>query len=338
MPPLSVDTVEIGNEPDLYAKTGWRPASYTMLDYMTEFDAFSNGIYPFLPSTTKLLGPSFASPTALNANIDTFVQQHATDISIVSHHSYAVFQDTGETISIDCLLQPSKSSNGPLTVKSAVEIAHKHNLLFRIGEINSIDHGGIKGISDGFSSALWAIDTMFEYANVGVDGVNWHGLSGNDHSIFSFGVNQGTSGKVFTLSRVNPLYYGLLLFRLATAHDCALLPVATDSGPNLKVWATVDQNETVHVVIINKDKSFGGDVVISVAGYGDGQVFRLVAPRYESSTGVSFGGQTFDGSIDGRLAGPATSELVKVSNGTYKIPVQPISAVLLTLDSPAPRI
>ena len=148
---------------------------------------------------------------------------------------------------------------------------------------------------------------------------------------FSFGVNQGTSEKVFTLTRVNPLYYALLFFRLATAHKCALLPVTTKSGPNLKVWATIDQNEIVHVVIINKDKSFAGDVVISVVGYGDGQVLRLVAPRYQSPTGVSFGSQTFDGSIDGTPAGAAASELVEVSNGNYRIPVQPTSAVLLKL-------
>ena len=78
------------------------------------------------------------------------------------------------------------------------------------------------GLSDGFSAALWSIDTMFEYVNAGVDGVNWEADGGNFCSPFLF--TRTTSGEMntFTLKTATPLYYGLLFFQAATgkARDC----------------------------------------------------------------------------------------------------------------------
>jgi hypothetical protein len=93
----------------------------------------------------------------------------------------------------------------------------------------------------------------------------------------------------------------------------------------------MDQSSNVHVVIINKDKSFAGNINVSLPGFGDGQVVRLVAPGYQSTDGVSIGGQTFDGSIDGKLVGSPTPESISPNNGSYTVTLEPTSAVLLTL-------
>jgi hypothetical protein len=42
-----------------------------------------------------------------------------------------------------------------------------------MGELNSVSVAGIPGISNSFSAALWSIDTRFNFASAGVDGVNW---------------------------------------------------------------------------------------------------------------------------------------------------------------------
>jgi hypothetical protein len=194
-----------------------------------------------------------------------------------------------------------------------------------------VDNGGTVGVSNVFGSALWAIDTMFEYAKVGVDGVNWHGTSGCTYCAVTFDTMNAAGRTVYTLQRVNPLYYGLLFFHMATGNTSRLLPVSLNTRANLKVWATMDQAGTAHVVVLNKDESFSGNISIAIPGYGDAQLVRLVAPGYESVDGIALGGQTFDGSVDGRLIGNQESELIAPSNGIYTVALQPTSAVMLTL-------
>jgi hypothetical protein len=175
---------------------------------------------------------------------------------------------------------------------------------------------------------------MFTYASVGVDGVNWHGMTGCFYCAFTFGV-QGLDGKhVYTLQQVNPLYYGLLFFHQATGGSAQLLPVTLSSVPNVKVWATVDSSGTTRVAILNKDETFSGTVAITLPGYGQASVLRLVAPSYQSTAGLAFGDQTFDGSLDGTLVGTKASESIQPSNSVYEVSVQPTSAVLLTLTAP----
>jgi len=164
-----------------------------------------------------------------------------------------------------------------------------------------------------------------------VDGVNVHGTSGCTYCAFTFGVTTTAGIHSYTLQQVNPLYYGLLFFHAATANHTSLLPVTLQSQANVKIWATIDQSGTEHIAIINKDESFAGTVAVTVSGYGQATVQRLVAPSYGSSAGVFFGGQTFDGSIDGSLVLSPTSEVIQPSSGVYNVSVQPTSAVLLTL-------
>jgi hypothetical protein len=216
-------------------------------------------------------------------------------------------------------------------VANYVPLAHQQGQVFRIGEMNSIDSGGTAGISNAFQSALWALDTMFEYANVGVDGVNWHGTSGCNYCAFTFSTMNVDGRYAYTLQKVNPLYYGLLMFHMATGNTARLLPVNLNTGANIKVWAAMDQSSNVHVIIINKDKSFAGNINVSLPGFGDGQVVRLVAPGYQSTDGISIGGQTFDGSIDGKLVGSPTPESISPNNGSYTVTLEPTSAVMLTL-------
>ena len=120
------------------------------------------------------------------------------------------------------------NKSGPNEVSAAVVTTHLYGIPFRMGEINSLYNGGEPGISNAFESALSAIDTMFEYANVGVDGVNWHGGGGSAYTYFDIQAAQAEGASTFTLTAVNPLYYGLLFFQAATGNGARLLPVALE--------------------------------------------------------------------------------------------------------------
>jgi len=134
------------------------------------------------------------------------------------YHSYAVSGYREKQFLIDCLLRPSRIPRMDLDSESAVEVNSQAQSTVSY-RVNSIDHvGGIKGKLAGIQFALWAI--IFIRITL---------TSGRPRSIMAcwrqrrryfspFGVNQ-VRRKVFTLVG-KPLYYGLLLFRLATARLC----------------------------------------------------------------------------------------------------------------------
>ncbi len=114
-----------------------------------------------------------------------------------------------------------------------MSVAHRRGLGFRLTEINSASCEGAKGVSDTFASALWALDTMFDMASVGVDGVNFHMLPGSNYELFTPSQTAGGTWQAF----VHPEYYGLLMFAQAFPPGAHLLSVSAPSGP-VKVWAT----------------------------------------------------------------------------------------------------
>jgi hypothetical protein len=334
MPAGSIEALEIGNEPDLYAASGRRPSTYNLSNYSSELSTWINGIQPNVPSTTRFMGAAWASPWFMQQNFALLEQQQASSIALVSQHFYEGDQSGSTQFPYTYLLKDSTATAYVPQLAAAAATAHLKGQLFRVGEMNSIDDGGLAGVSNTFSSALWSVDTMFEYASAGVDGVNFHGTSGCFYCAFTFGIQSFAGSKVYSLQQVNPLYYGLLFFHEATTNSAHLLPVTLTSTANLKVWATVDQAGTAHVAILNKDLNFSGTVAVTLPGYGAAAVTRMVAPSYRSTVGISIGDQTFDGSIDGTLGGTKTTETMQPTGSVYEVTVQPTSGVLLTLTKP----
>jgi hypothetical protein len=320
MPQGSLEAIEIGNEPDLYSRNGDRPSSYTVADYFADFGKWRGQISPVLPQGVKLMGPSWCLSQSL-PNLPTFLAQES-NVSIISQHYYG---GTGTGNAPDYLLQDAPAANGAQRFASSVSLAHQAGMAFRIGEMNSVAGGGQPGVSDIFASALWSVDTMFEFASVGVDGVNFHGNS-STYALFTF-----DPSRRFTLTSVRPVYYGALLFQQATANAAKLLPVTVTTKANLKVWATLDNRGVVRVTLINKDKTAQGDVTISLPGFGSAQTIRLSAANYQATHGVTIGGQTFDGSTDGNILGTLSEETVTPSGGVYSVTLPPTSAALLTI-------
>jgi hypothetical protein len=107
--------------------------------------------------------------------------------------------------------------------------------------------------------------------------------------------------------------------------------LTTPTQANIKAWATIDANQTIRLLLLNKDQNASGPVSIALAGYGQATITRLTAPSFSSTTGVTLAGQTFDGSADGTPQGTAYSEIAQPSSGVYTIALPAVSAALITL-------
>jgi hypothetical protein len=330
MPAGSINALEIGNEPDFYDNNGLRPSTYTLQDYFNEYVTWQQNIMPVLPAGVKLAGPTWGE-SALLSNLPTFISDNAGDLALISQHYYAT--DAGLNPAPDFLLTPAAATTSPQGVAAGVATAHAAGIPFRMGEMGAADDSGIQGISDTFSAALWAVDIMFQYANVGVDGVNWQNSDGNFNSPFYTQVLGTPSNPTYTLTFIHPVYYGLLFFQEATGNGAQLLPVNLVTSSNLSAWAAVDSSGTTRLAIINKDETSTGTVAVNEAGYSKATVLRLQAPSYSSTSGVTLAGQTFDGSTDGTLQGSQTVQTITGTNGVFQLTMPVTSAALVVFSN-----
>jgi hypothetical protein len=332
---------EIGNEPDNYGIFPWyrtqqgqgqwvwaRPNTYSLGDFTSEFSRFRSALGP-----APIAGPAFAELTWLNG-LGRFLSAEPR-LALATVHRYPLHgcltdQSQPTYPSAANLLSDGASAGLAAAVAPSVTAAHQNRVPFRLDEMNSASVAsclGKRGVSGTFASALWVLDTLFNLASVGVDGVNVHTLPTAAYELFTFRYVRH-HWEAF----VHPEYYGMLMFAQAFPVGARLLPVAVSPGGPLKAWATLDSRRAVRVVLINKDPANTYQVRLQVAGHaGRGRLERLSAPSLDARGGVTLGGRTFGGETrTGVLRAPRT-EAVSATHGTYSITVPPGSAALLTL-------
>lgn len=328
MPPGSMLGMVIGNEPDGPCKQS------TYADFLSKFQTWTSDIKA-LPggAEVKFVGPQFGGQLPwqfTGPDLNPFIDSEANVLAVVGQHWYPLIGNAPCRVtnaSIPALLSTSAATSASSIISSYVQNAHSKGLTFRISEMNSTDCSGVPGVSDTFASALWVMDSLFHLANVGVDGVNIYTDEGDAYDLFGF----TTTVAPYHISFVAPEYYGTLVFQQATQNSAKLLPVTLKTSSNISVWATVDATSTVRVLVINKDQSATGNVNVTLSGFGNGTLSMLVAPNVSSKAGVTWAGQTFDGSTDGRIQGTVSTTTVVPNSNVYTFSMAPTSAALLTV-------
>jgi hypothetical protein len=322
--------IEIGNEPDVYPFNGARPSTYSYNQYLAQFQQWQTGVNNTTGNSLNIIGPSFGSNWWV-PNAEPALAANTLTPAVVSQHGYLgnVTQASGAAWPSDYLLYPSSATQNPTLFAGYAAAAHQAGRIFRMDEINSFYNGGVQGISTTFSSALWSIDTMFNFVNDGFDGVNWITAQGTNYQLFQFHSTVNGGMNVFSVTQVAPLYYGLLVFSQMAGNNAQLLPVTTTTNANVSIWATVDSTSSAHVIVINKDKSATGNVQITLPGYTTGTIRYLLAANYSAANGVTFGGQTFDGTPDGTIQGSLATTTITGKDGVFTVPNMPITSAAL---------
>jgi len=336
-----IEALEIGNEPDNYGIFPWyrtrngrgrwvwsRPSNYSLSDFVAQFSRWRAAL-PSAPVT----GPAFAELTWLSGLEQFFSAEPGLALATIHRyplHGCLTDRSSAGYPSITNLLSDQASSGLAQEVAPYVAVAHEHGVKFRIDEMNSAAVAsclGRRGVSGTFASALWVLDTLFNLASAGVDGVNLHTLPTAAYELFTF-KHPRRGWEAF----VHPEYYGMLLFAQAFPPGAQLLPASVSPTGPLKVWATRGSDGTTRVVLINKDPSNGYEVQLQVPGWtATAQVQWLEAPNVSSTDDVTLGGQTFGNETrTGTLAGTLHTDSVTPAGDTYTITVPPASAALVT--------
>jgi len=344
IPRNELDALELGNEPELYAKFKWyagadgrrvyaRAAGWEFSDYVHQYSQFSS-VLPLV----HLAGPTSGIPNWIR-DIPQFVAAEP-QVKLVTVHRYPLQRCYTRPSSpmyptIAHLLAQSSSRGLANSVATDASLAHSRGLTLRVDELNSVACSGEPGISDVFASALWALDTAFQMARIGVDGVNIHTFPGASYEPFTVSRPHG-----HWQSFVEPEYYGLMMFAQAAPPGSRLLSITLPAAGGVRAWATRATNGTVRAVLMN-DTPVRRIIALRAPGTPPGTVAhleRLLAPSITARRGITLSGQSFGSQTDtGRLAGGSSVRALAPIKRDYVLAVPGYSAAMLTLTNPAQR-
>jgi hypothetical protein len=321
IPPGGILTFELGNEPD-----GWagrhKPADYTFEKYLEDYRSVGTQLVPTL--TDGLAGPGWAHG-APREILSRFLETHRPLVKLLTVHSYRF--NPKKNPQPKQLLEEGATAGFARTLSDGIAFAHEAGLKLRLAETGSAWGGGVPGFSDTFAAALWTSDFMFELANAGLDGVNFHGGGTSNYSAIREDV-ESPNGRAIITARAP--FYGILLFAEAVANNARFIPIKPSAEGRVKLWAMCDAAGTVRVVTINKDLAQPADVTLHLPrNYAQGTLKRLQGPAIEATKGITFAGQTFDNSLDGSPQGARDDETVGSHDGAFRFTVAPASAALL---------
>jgi len=306
---------EIGNEPDVYATNGLRNSSYSYADFENEFVNYYQVIKSGVPDA------QFSGPTAAY-NTTKYVLPFAADeyskIGLLTEHYYWNGPPSDTSVTITNLLNGDPTL--PVMAGKLNIAAQAHHLGYRISECNSVYGGGKAGVSNSLASALWGLDFMFILAGQGDGGVNFHGGGDGEYTPISTWRGQ---------FRAMPLYYGLLMFKMASAGRLIPVNLGENIPNNLDTYAVLSDNGDVLVTLINKDPSQelfaklnAGRPIVAA------NILRLSGSSLDAQSGITIGGDSVNS--EGNWSSPHADEAA-LSGNYCTLKIEAGSAVLVTI-------
>jgi hypothetical protein len=339
-----IESIEIGNEVDCYAKSHqqYRGSVYDYTKYESETNTFMEKLRAVGLPHQKVQGGVYNSySTTFQKNIGRYLDTFSEDLRTFCYHAYAVGGCGGHNATMEELLSDSRwLPNGTLKLEQYISQARERGIPFVLGESNSVSCGGKRGVSDTFATALWVPHFFAELSKGGVQRVNIHGGALEIYSPIRFKSHVGLL--------VEPLYYGMLAFSELTAnHSRWLKHTQSAPAPQFVAHAAVNIGGDVKVLLIAKDLTQKGTpprtvsvCLASIAPSRVGEtarVFALTAPSINSNAteGVKYAGQTFQGSKDGNPIGDrvhvSVTGDVRGGQMCFDCMLQPLSAALVVV-------
>ena len=279
-------------------------------------------------------------------NLPGWSKSHVQQLSSVSIHSYPNTHCSNHTVTIDMLLTDAAAQNEAHYIAS-LQLPAKLDQLglpLQLGEGNSVSCGGMPGVSNSFASAVWAVDTLFNLAAVGMRGFNFHGGGSSLASYSAFVFANGSTERV----TVQPLFYALHVFARATRDYPRIVytEVQSTTNPAIKLHSTWN-GQRATTVIVHKHYNATAPATVTLTytappapldspaatfSFPAALVYRLYATSIQAEFDISLSGATWAGSSDGKLVGqpvPEHVQPVSCSQGVYVVVVQAGSVVLV---------
>jgi hypothetical protein len=316
--------IEIGNECDLYgSSTSYFPGNWSLAQFLTLWQQFRTAILATTPSV-PITGPADAgSETTWTVPFGEIVTKN--EIVLLTQHYY---RGDGKlpTATAALLITPDPTLVGCLKVLKTG--AQSIGIPYRMSECNSFYNGGASGVSDSYASSLWVIDYLFNCAQGGASGVNFHGgWNGPGYTPIA---DNGSS-----VVGARPEFYGILLFTLAGQGALCTTQLSADSL-NVTAYAVKTSSGGLNLVVVNKDltqnlqlttqlpQSASSATLLAMTQLTSG----ATAPDLSATSGVSIQGATVN--PDGTFS-PSAPYVLEPSGSQLTCYVPALSAVLIQI-------
>lgn len=319
----SILAFEIGNEPDHYylpPKKTFREKGYSYAQYKNELSEALRVIQAKNPGA-PLTGPANTS----GGNTKFFepcLNDFKSKFAFATSHFYPT-TNKEPFPTIETLLSDKAEAKTIKMAEGNMAVARKVGLPWRLAECNSTSLGGTAGVSDVYAAAVWGSDFLFDIAECGAAGINFHTI---------FGLNGYTAiayDKKTAKYSARPLYYSLLLFK--DAGNGKLLPAETKTTANVTAHATLGDDKKIRVVVINKDINQAATATINTGtNRTAGTVARLTGKAPSDKEDITYSGMTV--TTEGKLSSPKV-ETIKGAAGKFEITLPACSAAVLTIDA-----
>ena len=326
--------IEIGNEPDSYARHNLRAAPWTPARYNAEVSSYRRAIGLLAPGIA-LAGPGVSGSAAFTrwGPAEASAQRPA----LLTGHHYPLGCHQLPAPSIAQLLSPRIRRAQDASLRRYLSLSRASATAFRLDETNSVSCGGRAGVSDTFASALWAADYIARAMLAGVAGVNFQGNPAN-----CLGYTPVCAPNIQQLAwgalRAQPEWYALLLSK-GLVGDRPVRATASPSPANVDVIALLSPRGSLHLVIVDDDPPAARHATVNLhvgSRFGGATVLALTAPSPAATTGVRLGGATVEG--DGGWHAPTNLERSPNRGGTITLDISPGSAMLVTVASAGTRL
>ncbi|KDR78214.1 hypothetical protein GALMADRAFT_155191 [Galerina marginata CBS 339.88] len=352
---ITLEAIEIGNEPDIYIFNGHRAATYSSTDYTQEWTAYAKNITATaqLSSSSKTkfwvgaLGGSSGSTTGFSPQAvyseGILSSVPGSLISTFSQHHYSGTFCSGSGGLLQDLMTKSTIRGNLTGFTPDIVATHAKGLDYVLGETNSYSCHGAPGVSNTAGAALWTLDYALFAPQIGISRVYFHVGIGYKYSLMqpvtlTRSPLDGTTLATPLAPHIQPQYYGAIVAAEAIGNKGNTRAVELNID-NIRIagYAFFDGTKLARVLLINSQAFLSTDtsprtsihVDLGISGKGAPikmTVKRLSIPRADATAGVTWGGQTFETST-GRPSGKVQVQTANVAAG---VDVQATEAVLLT--------
>jgi hypothetical protein len=317
--------IELGNEPDAYARHGLRAQPWTSFQYNANVAAYRRAIDSAAPGL-PVLGPD-VSGSAIFRSWGPSVALHDR-LALLSGHHYPLGCHSVPAPTIARLLSLPIRQAEDASLRRYLSISRRSHLRFRLDEANSVSCGGEAGISDRFDSALWAIDYIAHAMAAGASGIN---LQANPSKCTGYTPLCASSPQALASGAltIHPEWYALVMSRQLLG-DRPVHATVSSSAANVDVLAFLSPGGELHVLAVDDELAPTKRIVLGLrlpGRYLHATALTLSAPSPSAATGVRLGGGIVEG--DGRLRKSRHTSM-RVNRGALLLDLAPATATLVT--------
>ncbi|KAI8471732.1 MAG: hypothetical protein J3K34DRAFT_458144 [Monoraphidium minutum] len=256
MPPGSVVSYAVGNEPDMYSlkpkknlpgSLNLKPDDWLNTKWVSVAQKLYKAAFDAAGKKALMAGPDWSDPNIKADKLQWWLNSVKPFLNMVTVHLYGgdVLNDKKiDTILVDKRML-AKLSNMRQLVKTAKA---NGNLPLRVTEAATISYGGVQGISDTAGAALWALDASMEVAFAGGAGIHFHQvLTRNSNANYNAIYYNAVTNRV----RARQPLWGYVMLQQALAGGADI--TGRFISGECKVWLLRGRKDgSLRILVINK--------------------------------------------------------------------------------------